>query len=190
MILFGRQTIFDLTFVQLVGRYVWRILIALAIAILPLLLVWQPLLFIAIGGGIVVILFGAKTVPVIIRQIRQIELTTLIRTLKLLEKYRLSAEEEAKFIEAEKSRYKAIEKALKTLIELSETRSLAFKNLERAIRLCKKSGYSTEEIQELVGPQLQKLFQTHDDRLFLKQLAEDGVIVDDTSRQLKRSSQS
>ena len=51
-------------------------------------------------------------------------------------------------------------------------------NLQHAIELYEKIGYSAEKIQELVAPQLQKLLQTHDDLLALKQLTEEGVILD------------
>lgn len=91
------------------------------------------------------------------------------------ERYRLRAEAEAKLSEAGKTKSEAITNALK---EIAETRALELNNLQHAIGLYEKIGYSAEKIQQLVGPQLHKLLQTHDDLLALKQLAEEGVILD------------
>lgn len=101
------------------------------------------------------------------------------------ERYRIRAEAEAKLSEAGKHRSEALTNALK---QIAETRSLELKNLEHAMGLYEKMGYSTEKIQELLGAQLQNLLQTHDDLLTLKQLVDEGLILDARLRQIEPSS--
>jgi len=63
---FDQRTIFELTLGQLVNRYVWRFLIVLGIAILPLLLVARSSLLL-IGASILAIIFGIKILSTIFR---------------------------------------------------------------------------------------------------------------------------
>jgi len=64
--IFDQRTIFELTFRQLVNRYVWRFLIAFGIAILPLLLVTRSSLLL-ISASILAIIFGIKILSTIFR---------------------------------------------------------------------------------------------------------------------------
>jgi len=87
--------------------------------------------------------------------------------------------------EASKNRSETFTRTLK---EIAETRSLELKNLSLAIKLYEKMGYSKEETSKLVGSQVQKLLQTHDDLMVVKQLIDQGVIRDIQVRQLESHS--
>lgn len=93
-----------------------------------------------------------------------------------------SAEAEEKIAQAGKIKSEAI---TNTLQELAKTKSLELENLHKVIDLYKAAGRSEEEIQARLDQELERILETYNAVTTLKELAENGVILDTKVRQIE-----